>query len=77
MKNSENLVEVYRASGEMEAQVIRSLLEYHGIPSILKGEVARNLYGVTVDGIGEVRIMVWEHVAEEARSLIKGRDNNV
>lgn len=75
MKRNEKLVEVYRASGEMEAQVIRSLLEYNGIPSILQGDAARNIYGVTVDGIGEVRIMVWEHAAEDARSLIKGRDD--
>ena len=73
MSSSEKLVEVYRASGEMEAQVIRSLLEYHGIPCLLKGEAARNIYGLTVDGIAEVRIMVWEKVADKARSLIKGK----
>ena len=71
MGNSEELVEVYRANGEMEAQVIRSLLEYHGIPCLLKGDAARNIYGLTVDGIAEVRIMVWERMADEARSLIK------
>ena len=73
MSSSEKLVEVYRASGEMEAQVIRSLLEYHGIPCLLKGEAARNIYGLTVDGIAEVRIMVWGKVADKARSLIKGK----
>jgi hypothetical protein len=75
LSNSEELVEVYRASGELEAQVIRSLLEYHGIPCLLKGEAARNIYGLTVDGIAEVRIMVWERMADEARSLIKGRES--
>jgi hypothetical protein len=75
LSNSEELVEVYRASGEMEAQVIRSLLEYHGIPCLLKGEAARNIYGLTVDGIAEVRIMVWERMADKARSLIKGRES--
>jgi len=74
LSSSEKLVEVYRASGEMEAQVIRSLLEYHGIPCLLKGEAARNIYGLTVDGIAEVRIMVWERMADRARALIKGRE---
>ena len=73
MSSSEELVEVYRANGEIEAQVIRSLLEYHGIPCLLKGEAARNIYGLTVDGIAEVRIMVWEQLADRARALIKGR----
>ena len=67
------MIEVYRASGELEAQVIRSLLEYHGIPCLLKGEAARNIYGLTVDGLSEVRIMVWDKEADEARSLIKER----
>jgi len=74
LSSSEKLVEVYRASGEMEAQVIRSLLEYHGIPCLLKGDAARNIYGLTVDGLAEVRIMVWERMADRARSLIKGRE---
>jgi hypothetical protein len=74
LSSSEELVEVYRANGEIEAQVIRSLLEYHGIPCLLKGEAARNIYGLTVDGIAEVRIMVWEQLADRARALIKGRD---
>jgi hypothetical protein len=74
LSSSEKLVEVYRANGEMEAQVIRSLLEYHGIPCLLRGEAARNIYGLTVDGIAEVRIMVWERMADKARSLIKEKE---
>lgn len=74
MSSSQKLVEVYRANGEMEAQVIRSLLEYHGIPCLLRGEAARNIYGLTVDGIAEVRIMVWERMADKARSLIKEKE---
>jgi len=73
LSKGEELVEVYRANGEMEAQVIRSLLDYHGIPCLLKGEAARNIYGLTVDGIAEVRVMVWERMADRARALIKGR----
>ena len=70
-----DLVEVYRAAGEMEAQVIRSLLEYNGIPSVLLGETARNLYGVNIDGLGEVRVMVMPSVAARARELIKRSDH--
>jgi len=74
LSSSQKLVEVYRANGEMEAQVIRSLLEYHSIPCLLRGEAARNIYGLTVDGIAEVRIMVWERMADKARSLIKEKE---
>ena len=76
MSNRDELVEVYRASGEMEAQVIRSKLESYGIPCLLKGEAARNIYGLTVDGIAEVRVMVCERMASKARSLIRGREDD-
>ena len=69
------MVEVYRAAGEMEAQVIKGLLESYGIPCLLKGDAARTIYGFTVDGLGEVRIMVQESMAEEARRLIKGEEH--
>ena len=75
MSNSRKMVEVYRAAGEMEAQVIKGLLESYGIPCFLKGDAARTIYGFTVDGLGEVRIMVQESIAEEAKRLIKGKEH--
>jgi hypothetical protein len=67
-----NLVEVYLARSEAEAQVIRGLLESHGIPCLLKSNAAPSVHVFTVDGMGEVRLMVWEETAEEARKLIAG-----
>ncbi len=75
MSSNEELVEVYRASGEMEAQVIRSLLESWGIPCLLRSNAARSVHAFAVDGMGEVRVMVWEQTADKARSLIKGRED--
>jgi len=71
LSNSQKLIEVYRAWGELEAQVIKGLLESNGIPCLLRGEAARTIYGLTVNGIGEVKIMVWESMAEQARKLIE------
>jgi len=75
LSSNEELVEVYRASGEMEAQVIRSLLESWGIPCLLRSNAARSVHAFAVDGMGEVRVMVWEQTADKARSLIKGRED--
>ncbi len=66
------MVEVYRAAGEIEAQVIKSLLESYGIPCLLKSEAAHSVHTFAVDGMGEVRVMVWESMAEEAKGLIRG-----
>ena len=71
----EEMVEVYRAAGEVEAQVIKGLLESYGIPCLLKSEAAPSVHTFAVDGMGEVRIMVWEKVVEKAKRLIRGTDN--
>ncbi|MFC2122381.1 DUF2007 domain-containing protein [Bacteroidota bacterium] len=75
MLNNEKMVEVYRAAGEMEAQVIKGLLESYGIASLLKSKAAPSVHIFSVDGMGEVRVMVLESMAEKARSLIQGGDD--
>lgn len=70
MSKQEKLVKVYRAAGEAEAQVIKGLLESEGISVLLQYESVGRVYGLTVDGMGEVRVMVWDSMAEEAKRLI-------
>ncbi|MDP6043321.1 MAG: DUF2007 domain-containing protein [Dehalococcoidales bacterium] len=70
---SKEMIEVYRAVGESEAQLIRGLLESYGIPSLLKSNAAPSVHMFVVDGMGDVRVMVWEEAAEKARELIEGR----
>jgi len=72
---SEELVEVYKAAGEAEAQIIKGLLESYGIPCLLKSLAAPSVHVFTVNGMGEVKVMVWESMAEKARGLIRGEDN--
>ena len=66
-------MEVYRASGELEAQLIKGLLESNNIPCVLKSDAAFSVFPFTVDGMGEVKIEVAESMAEEAKKLIGGR----
>ena len=72
MSKSEELVEVYQSANELEAQVIKGLLESYGIPCLLKSNAAPSVHMFTVDGMGEVKVMVWESTIKEARMLIKG-----
>jgi len=73
MAKREKLVEVYRASGELEALVIKGLLESNGIRSILRSDAAFSAHAFTVDGMGEVKIEVLESMADEAREIIGGK----
>jgi hypothetical protein len=73
MTKLEKIVEVYQAMGELEAQVIKGLLESYGIPCLLKSNAAHSVHVFTVDGLREVEVMVRESMVEEARKLIVGK----
>lgn len=57
---------------QIEAQIIKGRLESEGIPVVLSYESASLVYGLTVDGLGEVKIMVPEHLVKEAREILGG-----
>jgi len=76
LNNEEKLTEVYKTANEMEAQVIKGLLESYGIPCVLRSNVAPSVFAFTVDGMGKVKIMVRDSMAEGARELIVS-DKNV
>lgn len=65
-----DLVEVWRAQGEMDAQLVRSILDGSGIDSMHHGEALRLTHAFTVDGLAEVRIFVREEDAHSARELL-------
>jgi len=44
--------------GLMEAEIIKTKLESFEIPCMLKFESAGRLMGITMDGLGEVKVMV-------------------
>ena len=76
MSKNEKMVEVYKAPNEMEAQVIKGLLESYEIPCFLKSHAAPSVHMFTVDGMGEVKVMVLDSMADKAKKLIMG-DNHV
>ena len=62
---------MYTAQGHLVAEVIKGKLESAGIPVLLDYESIGRVYGITVDGLGEVRVKVPEGLAEEALELLK------
>ena len=55
---------------QMEAQIIKGRLESEGIPALLSYESAGLVYGLTVNGLGEVRILVPKHLANKAKEIL-------
>lgn len=64
------LVTVYVAQGMLRAMVIRGALESAGIPVMLSYESLGQTLGLTVDGLGQVRVMVPAEWAKEAKELL-------
>ena len=64
------LVEVWRASGETNAQIIRSMLQSYGIESLIEGESLRLTHGFTLNTLGLARILVRAEDADKARDLL-------
>jgi hypothetical protein len=65
-----DLKELTTVAGSMEAEIIKSKLESFQIPVLLKFESAGHIFGITMNGLGKVKIMVPASFLEEARKII-------
>lgn len=66
----EGLEVIYRAQGMLEAEAVKGRLETSGIPAAFDYESIGRTFGLTIDGLGEVRILVPIDRADEARELL-------
>ena len=66
-----NWVVIKIVNGLPEAHIIKGLLESNDIPVRLEYEAIGQIYGLTVDGLGQVKILVPEDFFEEAESLLE------
>lgn len=71
MSEDTNFVTVYKTNREPEAHIIKGKLETEGIPVILKYESAGRVFGITIDGLGEIQIQVPENMLDAAGEIIK------
>jgi len=64
-----DLVVIFRTQSDVEASIVRGLLEAHGVPSIVSSH-GTTMFPVNVNEMGEVRIAVHAGDAEDAQRLI-------
>src|SRR5262245_6563051 len=64
------IVVIFRAQSDIEASVVRGLLEAHGVPSVTTSDVPHSVFPLTVSALGEVRISVNAGDADVARRII-------
>ena len=71
VKEDSDLVVLCTVEGELRANVMKAHLESEGIPALLEYESAGRVFGLTVNGLGEVRILVPKELMEEAKRIIE------
>jgi len=67
----EKLVKICVTSGLLQAEIVKGKLEVNGIPVLLQYESLGPVMGLTLDGLGEVRVLVPADQAEIARALLE------
>ena len=66
-----DLVVIFRTHSDIEASVVRSLLQAHGVMTVVSSDVPHSIFPLSVDGLGEVRIAVHHSEADDARRIIE------
>jgi len=66
---------VYIANGQPEAEIIKGRLESERIPAMLRYESAGLIYGLTIDGLGQVKVQVPSALAQHARRILTSRES--
>jgi hypothetical protein len=56
--------------GDLQAEILRNLLEVEGIKVFLNQEGAGRAVGLTLGPMGQVQVMVPEHQSQEARRIV-------
>ena len=74
--NDMKIVEVHAVQGQPEADLIRSLLEANGIESYTRGLAVQSVHPFTMDGLGEIKILVREEDEETAIRIIEEFDES-
>jgi len=64
------LTTVYIANGQPEAEIVKGRLENEGIPAMLRYESAGVVYGLTINGLGQVQVQVPSSLAQYAREIL-------
>jgi len=71
----EGEVELLRVEGSINAEPILAALRANGIPARSLGEALGSVYGLTLDGLGEVAILVPAECEAQARELLAAAED--
>ena len=65
------LIVVFRTQSDVEASVVRGLLESEGLQALLSSDIPHSVYPLSIGKLGEVRVSVRMDEAERAKQVIE------
>ena len=65
-----DLTVIFRTASQIEANIVKGLLDAHGVEAIILADLTRSVFPLAISGEGALRIAVSPERAEEARALI-------
>jgi hypothetical protein len=71
----EGYIVVSTVQGQFAEAQVRAFLDAHGIETRVRGETLRTTHGISIDGLGQVEILVPEEQAADARDLLARADH--
>ena len=74
MSVESDYVVVARVQGQFDEEQVRAFLAVNGISTYVRGETVRTAFGISIDGLGLVEILVAPDVADLARDLLTRAD---
>jgi hypothetical protein len=75
MTKIDDFTSVYAASGKLDGEMMKNLLESFEIECVLLGESIGSTYGLTVTPVGKVDVMVRTADVEKAKQIIQEYQN--
>jgi len=66
---------VFVANGQLLAEQVRSFLQSSGVGCVLRGESLSKTHGLTLDGLGQVEVLVAEADEDRARELLASAES--
>jgi hypothetical protein len=70
LREEDDLVVLISVQGEMEAEILRGVLESEGIRALIQPNISQGVYPITVDGLGKIDIYVYSEDLEKARIVL-------
>lgn len=68
---SQDLICLKEVHNIFEAEIIKAKLKQAGIKVFLKKEAIRELYGLTMNGLGRIEVMVNAKDLKKAKAILK------